>query len=212
MEEQKNKWTRIAIINTILGFSILGLLIYKVIDIFGLYELYIMPSIYSLCFATDKLISSRKENNGIITYNAKEWPLLIGILIPLLYSFGLYQILSEKTVSEFDFASGLIIIVIFGFMPIAYTLLIFKDRKDFIVLGKEVLNYKDNNIIGNFEYKDISDVKVKNGINLTLKDGTICYIETRKMNLNTKDLIKIINDIEAKIPNIKIENQIIEEK
>ena len=47
-------------------------------------------------------------------------------------------------------------------------------------------------------------------IMILLINGTTCHIKTGQMNLNSKNLEKITNDIKYKNPHINIENKLFE--
>lgn len=200
-----NKLTRILLV-----FLLVGLLIYNIYSVYGFINLFYILVSYYFFSHLNKYKTSRKEINGIIKYNTNKWPFLLGIILVLIFDFGLYQILIENSISKLDYLFGLIFIIIYALIPLCYFLKVLINRKDFIAIGQDGINYKDNDIISNIEYSEILNIKVESGIMILLINGTTCHIKTGQMNLNSKNLEKITNDIKYKNPHINIENKLFE--
>ena len=211
----KKKWRlrkkimkKLAVIGGSLGLIIsLGFfyLMYKTWDIFGFWTL-AWTSIVSLIstFYLGHLIGSRAENNGVITYNPKELPKFLNMLVSLAIGYYLYTIISVPTISSYDYIFGLVYLILLTAVPILFALYkLIRDRNDFIVIDGNNLKYRDNDENGDFKFTDIVTAEISGGIKLTFKDDKIVTIKTDKMNFNGKDLLSVFAEIKAKLPEEK---------
>ena len=69
-------------------------LVYKTWEIFGIWNMIWtgVVTFFSALFLS-QLIGSREEKDGVITYNPKEWPKFINILVSLVLGYYLYTVL-----------------------------------------------------------------------------------------------------------------------
>ena len=152
-----------------------------------------------------QLIGSRVEKNGVITYNPKEWPKLISILLSIAIGYYLYTIINNPIILSSDRNFGIAYLLLLTAIPIIIAIYkIIRDRNDFISIDGNVLKYRDNGEIGEFEITSLANVELSGGIKLTFKDNNSVVIKTGNMNFNAKDLVNAFNDIKAQLPLEKI--------
>ena len=181
-------------------------LLYKVWNIFGFWTLMWTGSLSTIVSVwLGQLIGSRVEKNGVITYNPKEWPKLINILLSIAIGYYLYTIINNPNILSSDRNFGIAYLLLLTAIPIIIAIYkIIRDRNDFISIDGNVLKYKDNDEIGEFEITSLANVELSGGIKLTFKDNTSVVIKTGNMNFNAKDLVNAFNDIKAQLPLEKI--------
>jgi hypothetical protein len=198
---------KLEIITLIIGLGFFYLM-YKTWDIFGFWTI-AWTGIVSLIstFYLGHLFGSRAENNGVITYNIKELPKFLNMLVCLAIGYYLYTIISVPSISSYDYIFGLTYLILLTAVPILYAMYkLIRDRNDFIVIDGNNLKYRDNDENGDFKFTDIASVsfsKYNNGITLRFKDSKIVTITTRNMNFNSKDLLSVFAEIKAKLPEEK---------
>jgi hypothetical protein len=177
-------------------------LVYKTWEIFGIWNMIWtgVVTFFSALFLA-QLIGSREEKDGVITYNPKEWPKFINMLVSLVLGYYLYTVLLSKEVSKFDYGFGIAYLILFTAVPILFAIYkLIRDRNDYISVGQTNLTYRDNSETGDFKFTDIANAELVGGIKLTFKDSSTVTIKTAKMNFNANDLISAFNDIKAKLP------------
>ena len=177
-------------------------LLYKVWNIFGFWTLMWTGSLSTIVSVwLGQLIGSRVEKNGVITYNPKEWPKLINILLSIEIGYYLYTIINNPNILSSDRNFGIAYLLLLTAIPIIIAIYkIIRDRNDFISIDGNILKYKDNDEIGEFEITSLANVELSGGIKLTFKDNTSVVIKTGNMNFNAKDLVNAFNDIKAQLP------------
>ena len=201
---KKFKMIMVVILSICLGIGFCYL-IYKTWDIFGFWTL-VWTGLLSIISTTllGNLIGSRAENNGMIIYNPKEWPKFLNMLVSLAIGYYLFTIISNPSVSSYDYTFGLAYLILLTAIPILIAIFkLIRDRNDFISIDGDILKYKDNNEIGEFKFTDIANVELSKGIKLTFKDEKILTIKTGNMNFNSKDLLSVFNEIKSKLPEEK---------
>jgi hypothetical protein len=177
-------------------------LIYKTWDVFGFWNLMWtgLVSIISTIFLGN-LIGSRVENNGVITYNPKELPKFLNMLVSMAIGYYLYTIISVPTISNYDYIFGMSYLILLTSIPILFAIYkLIRDRNDFIIIDGNNLKYRDNDEIGDFKFTDIANTEISGGIKITFKDSKIVTIKTGNMNFNGKDLLSVYSEIKAKLP------------
>lgn len=201
---------KIKIILLVILLLLLGVafcyLLYKVWNIFGFWTLMWTGSLSTIVSVwLGQLIGSRVEKNGVITYNPKEWPKLISIFSSIAIGYYLYTIINNPNILSSDRNFGIAYLLLLTAIPIISAIYkIIRDRNDFISIDGNVLKYKDNLEIGEFEITSLANVELSGGIKLTFKDNTSVVIKTGNMNFNAKDLVNAFNDIKAQLPLEKI--------
>ena len=182
-------------------------LIYKTWVVFGFWTLIWTGLVtgFSTLFLGN-LIGSRSEKNGVITYNPKEWPKFLNIIVSVLIGYYLYTVITKPGVSSSDYTFGLAYLILLTGVPIIYAFyILIRDSRDFISIDDKSLKYKDNSETGDFKIEDIASVDLFNrSIILTFKDGAVKTIKTGQMNFNLKDLAFVYSDISKKIPEVTI--------
>ena len=192
------------IISTIIIFCLLvgvSYLIYKTYDVFGFWTL-VWTGLVSIIsnFSLGHFIGSRRESNGVITYNPKELPKFLNILVSIAIGYDLYTIIDVPNISKYDYIFGLTYLILLTAIPILFIIYkLIRDRNDFIVIDGDNLKYRDNDNIGDLKFADITHVEISKGIKLTLKDSKVVTIKTDSMNFNGKDLLNVFSEIKAKI-------------
>lgn len=177
-------------------------LIYKTWVVFGFWTLLWtgILSAFSTVFLGN-LIGSRSEKDGVITYNPKEWPKFLNIIVSVLVGYYLYSIITKPGVSSGDYTFGLAYLILLTAVPILYAIyILIRDSRDYISIDNNRLKYKDNSETGDFKFEDIAKADLfGKSIILTLKDDTIITIKAGEMNFNLKDLSGVYEDINKKI-------------
>lgn len=192
------------IISTIIIFCLLvgvSYLIYKTYDVFGFWTL-VWTGLVSIIsnFSLGHFIGSRRESNGVITYNPKELPKFLNILVSIAIGYDLYTIIDVPNISKYDYIFGMTYLILLTAIPILFIIYkLIRDRNDFIVIDGDNLKYRDNDDIGDLKFADITHVEISKGIKLTLKDSKVVTIKTDSMNFNGKDLLNVFSEIKAKI-------------
>ena len=192
------------IISIIIIFCLLvgvSYLIYKTYDVFGFWTL-VWTGLVSIIsnFSLGHFIGSRRESNGVITYNPKELPKFLNILVSIAIGYDLYTIIDVPNISKYDYIFGMTYLILLTAIPILFIIYkLIRDRNDFIVIDGDNLKYRDNDNIGDLKFADITHVEISKGIKLTLKDSKVVTIKTDSMNFNGKDLLNVFSEIKAKI-------------
>ena len=192
------------ILGILLGVGFLYLM-YKTWVVFGFWNL-TCTGILSLISSTylGNLIGSRAEHNGVITYNPKELPKFLNMLVSLAIGYYLYKIISVPSISSSDYIFGMTYLILLTAVPILFALYkLIRDRNDFIVIDGNHLKYRDNDENGDYKFTDIATAEISDGIKLSFKDSKIVTIKTGNMNFNTKDLASVFAEIKAKLPEEK---------
>ena len=194
------------VLGVILGVAILTLfayLIYKTWIVFGFWTLAWTGLVTSLSGAIlGQMIGSRKESNGKIMYNPKEWPKFVNIIICVLVGYYLYTIISEPNVDKGDYYFGLTYLILLTGLPTIFAIYkLFRDRNDFVEIDETYISYKDNAKTGKFEISKIS--KIVGAITIHFNDETTHTIALSNMNFNKIDTISLIKDIQSRLPNIE---------
>jgi hypothetical protein len=197
------------VLGVILGVAILTLfayLIYKTWIVFGFWTLAWTGLVTSLSGAIlGQMIGSRKESNGKIMYNPKEWPKFVNIIICVLVGYYLYTIISEPNVDKGDYYFGLTYLILLTGLPTIFAIYkLFRDRNDFVEIDETYISYKDNAKTGKFEISKIS--KIVGAITIHFNDETTHTIALSNMNFNKIDTISLIKDIQSRLPNIENNN------
>ena len=186
-------------------FFLLGItmiyLIYEIWTIFGFWRLIITGFINFLAsLILFQLVGSGKsEKEGVLIYNPKEWPKLLGIVVFLVVAFYLYNYINQKeNLTSLEYYYGVVYLSLLSFIPTLYTLFkLIRDRNDFVKIKNGILSYKDNSTEKEFETSTIKSCSnnLKTGLTLIFKDETTHLIPLKKMNFNTRDSVNLANDI-----------------
>lgn len=176
------------------------LLIWFIVDILGFWPMISIFLITTISSFVLNSVGSRSESDGVITYNPKEWPKLISILIGAAIGYYLYNLMGELKVAEDQTSIVWAYIILNSILPVliaTYTLI--RDRNDSISISSSHISFKDNDNVGEIKVEDIASVSIEAGIKLNLTNNTFILIETAKMNFTTKDVLGAVADINSKM-------------
>lgn len=184
-----------------IGFSYL---IYKTYIVFGFWTI-IWTGIAST--AADILfgnfIGSRKESNGTITFNPKEWPKFINIAISLGIGYYLYSIISAPTIDENDYLFGLTYLIALTLLPIIWSLYkLIRDRNDYVQIEGQLLSYRDNADTGQVDLNSVVKISGSKDITLEFANESSIEIKLSQMNFNAVDRAALINEIQLRLPKV----------
>ncbi len=177
-------------------------LLWKVWSIFGFWNI-IWTTIVILIaiFTFEFLARARKQTGSVITYNPKEWPKFLAILVSVLLGFYLYNVLDDPSLSSIDQLFGKLYLLVFTALPSAWSLFkLIRDRNDFVRIDETTLSYKDNSDTGTYSLKDIKKVD-SNGkqLFLILQSEETVIIDLKNMNFNGFDRLSLYSEISTLI-------------
>ncbi|MFM7664757.1 MAG: hypothetical protein ACKO68_09550 [Bacteroidota bacterium] len=144
---------------------------------------------------------ARKQDGSVITYNPKEWPKFLAILVTGLLGFYLYNLLSDPSLTSNDQLFGMLYLLVFTAIPTAWSLFkIVRDRNDFVRIDETTVSYKDNSDTGTYSLKDIKKVD-SNGkqLFLILQSEETVTIDLKNMNFNGVDRASVYAELSALI-------------
>lgn len=187
----------------IVTYAILAInfvLVWFVIDILGFWPIISIFLITTTATVVFNKVGSRSESEGVITYNPKEWPKFVIILVGACVGYYLYNLLGELKIDEGQANIVWAYITLNSILPVlisTYTLI--RDRNDYITITSTHVSYKDNSKAEEINFEDIASVSIEAGIKLNLKNNSFVLIQTPKMNFTVKDIVGVVADINAKI-------------
>jgi hypothetical protein len=191
----------IIVLALFIGFSFL---IYKTWIVFGFWTILwtgLASMVAELLFGN--LFGSRKESNGTITFNPKEWPKFINIAISLGIGYYLYSIISVPTVDENDYLFGLTYLIALTCLPIIWSLYkLIRDRNDFVQIEGLILSYRDNSDIGQVDLNSVIKISGLKDLTLELADQSSLEIKLSQMNFNAADRSALIKEIQLRLPKV----------
>jgi hypothetical protein len=178
-------------------------LIYKTWTVFGFWTI-VWTALVAFLSSTFlvHLVGSRKKVNDVVTFNPKELPKLLHILVSALIGYYLYMRLDNPKLSSNDRLFGMTYLALLSGLPILSSLFkLIRDRNDYISITDSEINYKDNSEIGIIPISTLATVELgKGGIILNDLDGKETCIKTSKMNFSSKDLLLVLIEIKGRIP------------
>lgn len=177
-------------------------LLWKVWSVFGFWNIIwtgIVAVIASTTFET--MARARKQNGSVITYNPKEWPKFLAIIVSGLLGFYLYNLLGDPSLSSNDQLFGMLYLLVFTALPTAWSLFkIVRDRNDFVRIDETTVSYKDNSRTGTYAIKDIKEVSsTGKKLTLTLNSDETVTIDLKNMNFNGVDRTSVYVELLALI-------------
>jgi hypothetical protein len=191
----------IIVLALFIGFSYL---IYKTWIVFGFWTILwtgLASIVAELLFGN--LFGSRKESNGIISFNPKEWPKFINIAISLGIGYYLYSIISVPTVDENDYLFGLTYLIALTCLPIIWSLYkLIRDRNDFVQIEGQILSYRDNSDTGQVDLNSVIKISGLKDLTLELADQSSLEIKLSQMNFNAADRSALIKEIQLRLPKV----------
>ena len=175
-------------------------LVWFIVDIVGFWPIICIFLITTISSFLLNSVGSRSESEGVITYNPKEWPKFVSILIAACVGYYLYNLMGELKIVEGQANIIWAYITLNSILPVliaTYTMI--RDRNDSITITSSHVSFRDNSKVGEINVTDIASVSVEAGIKLNLTNNGSVLIETPKMNFTTKDVLGAVADINAKI-------------
>lgn len=175
-------------------------LVWFIVDIVGFWPIICIFLITTISSFLLNSVGSRSESEGVITYNPKEWPKFVSILIAACVGYYLYNLMGELKILEVQANIIWAYITLNSILPVliaTYTMI--RDRNDSITITSSHVSFRDNSKVGEINVTDIASVSVEAGIKLNLTNNGSVLIETPKMNFTTKDVLGAVADINAKI-------------
>lgn len=201
MKQVGNTLIVIIVLALFIGFSYL---IYKTYIVFGFWTIIwtgLASIVAELLFGN--LFGSRKESNGTITFNPKEWPKFINIGISLGIGYYLYSIISAPSVDENDYLFGLTYLIALTFLPIIWSLYkLIRDRNDFVQIEGQLLSYRDNSDTGQVNLNSVIKISGLKDLTLELADQSSLIIKLSQMNFNAADRSALIKEIQLRLPKV----------
>lgn len=175
-------------------------LVWFIVDIVGFWPIICIFLITTISSFLLNSVGSRSESDGVITYNPKEWPKFVSILIAACVGYYLYNLMGELKIVEGQANIIWAYITLNSILPVliaTYTMI--RDRNDSITITSSHVSFKDNSKVGEINVADIASVSLEAGIKLNLTNNSSILIETPKMNFTTKDVLGAVADINARI-------------
>lgn len=175
-------------------------LVWFIVDILGFWPMICIFFITTISSFLLNKVGSRSETDGVITYNPKEWPKFVSILIGACVGYYLYNLMGELKIVEGQANIVWAYITLNSILPVliaTYTLI--RDRNDSITITSSHVSFKDNSNVGEINVADIASVSIEDGIKLNLTNNSVVLIQTAKMNFTVKDVLGAVADINAKI-------------
>lgn len=200
--------------NGLRGLAILGIaiiiilvvayfyLLWKVWSVFGFWNIIWTGIVAVIATTTFELMArARKQDGSVITYNPKEWPKFLAILVSGLLGFYLYNLLRDPSLTSNDQLFGMLYLLVFAALPSAWSLYkLIRDRNDFVRIDETTVSYKDNSDTGTYSLKDIKKVD-SNGkqLFLILQSEETVTIDLKNMNFNGVDRASVYMELSALI-------------
>lgn len=177
-------------------------LLWKVWSVFGFWNIIWTGIVAVIASTTFELMArARKQNGPVITYNPKEWPKFLAIIVSGLLGFYLYNLLGDPSLSSNDQLFGMLYLLVFTALPTAWSLFkIVRDRNDFVRIDETTVSYKDNSRTGTYAIKDIKEVSsTGKKLTLTLNSDETVTIDLKNMNFNGVDRTSVYVELLALI-------------
>ena len=153
-----------------------------------------------LAAAIENLIGARRESDGVVTFNPREWPKFLAILICILAGYYIFKIImSLSDLNNYDFIFGVLFLLICacGLVWAVYKLI--RDRNDFVKIEGHLLSYKDNAITGEVDLNTVVKISGKKDIKLALADNSYVVIKLSEMNFNEADRNALVKEIQLRL-------------
>lgn len=200
--------------NGLRGLAILGIaiiiilvvayfyLLWKVWSVFGFWNIIWTGIVAVIATTTFELMArARKQDGSVITYNPKEWPKFLAILVSGLLGFYLYNLLRDPSLTSNDQLFGMLYLLVFAALPSAWSLYkLIRDRNDFVRIDETTVSYKDNSDTGTYSLKDIKKID-SNGkqLFLILQSEETVTIDLKNMNFSGVDRTSVYMELSALI-------------
>ena len=154
-----------------------------------------------LAAAFENLIGARRESNGVVIFNPKEWPKFMVIVLALLIGYYLFNIiLSLSVFNNYDFIFGVLFLLLFTLGPVIWAIYkLIRDRNDYVKIEGHLLTYKDNALTGEIDLNTVVSIGGKKNIRFDLVDQTYVIIKLSEMNFNEADRNALVKEIQLRL-------------
>lgn len=154
-----------------------------------------------LAAAIENLIGARRESNGVVIFNPKEWPKFLVIVLALLIGYYLFNIImSLADFNNYDFIFGLLFLILFTLGPVIWAIYkLIRDRNDYVKIDGHLLTYKDNALTGEIDLNTVVNIGGKKNIRFDLVDQTYVIIKLSEMNFNEADRNALVKEIQLRL-------------
>lgn len=173
--------------------GLLGYYLYFLWGVFGFWRLTVAGLLTGVLFVSLLYLSKRKHIDGdTITYNPRELPLFLAIVVMGALNYYLYSYLTmrfnQAEITDVEHAFGIVYLV-FQSLPLLRSLVAFiRDRNDFIQFSPEGFEYKDNHLGDLYPWSSIAGLQTRRTkkrffAELRLTNGTCIIIHLDQMNM-----------------------------
>ncbi len=154
-----------------------------------------------LAAAFENLIGARRESNGVVIFNPKEWPKFMVIVLALLIGYYLFNIImSLADFNNYDFIFGVLFLLLFTLGPVIWAIYkLIRDRNDYVKIEGHLLTYKDNALTGEIDLNTVVSIGGKKNIRFDLVDQTYVIIKLSEMNFNEADRNALVKEIQLRL-------------
>ena len=151
--------------------------------------------------ALENLIGARRESNGVVIFNPKEWPKFLVIVLALLVGYYLFNILkSLADFNNYDFIFGLLFLLLFTLGPVIWAVYkLIRDRNDYVQIDGHILSYKDNALAGEIDLNTVVKITGKRDIKFELENQSYVTIKLSQMNFNEADRNALVKEIQLRL-------------
>ena len=189
---------------TVLGLMILGY-VYLLIETWIIFGFFTLLWTNLLCFFSGTILSlvsiGKKTVAGTVSYNPKELPKLLAILISLGVGIYLYTLLDKNSLGEYRYILAICYLITLTLIPSLISIYkLIRDRNDNLKITSNTISYRDNKSYNEVEIKDVKKGETfDDGYRLVLKDNTNFDIPFKKMGFNFLEISSAINAIQEAI-------------
>ncbi len=154
-----------------------------------------------LAAAFENLVGARRESNGVVIFNPKEWPKFMVIVLALLIGYYLFNIImSLADFNNYDFIFGVLFLLLFTLGPVIWAIYkLIRDRNDYVKIEGHLLTYKDNALTGEIDLNTVVSIGGKKNIRFDLVDQTYVIIKLSEMNFNEADRNALVKEIQLRL-------------
>ncbi len=154
-----------------------------------------------LAAVLENLIGARRESNGVVIFNPKEWPKFLVIVLALLVGYYLFNIIiALADFNNYDFIFGLLFLILFTLGPVIWAVYkLIRDRNDYVQIDGHILTYKDNALTGEIDLNTVVKISGKKDIKFELDDQSYVTIKLSQMNFNEADRNALVKEINLRL-------------
>lgn len=149
----------------------------------------------------ENLIGARRESDGVVTFNPKEWPKFLVILIALLFGSYLFNIIiALADFNNYDFIFGVLFLLVFTLAPVIWAVYkLIRDRNDYVKIEGHLLSFRDNTKTGEIDLNTVVKITGKKDIKFELVDQSYVTIKLSEMNFNMADRNALVKEIQPRL-------------